>query len=693
MQWYRVGTIAVTNGSAAVAGTGTLWGDVGTLNPGDIFTGPDSKLYEVLTINSNISITLNSTYSGSTASAQAYSILPIGLLPSTLAQSVKTTLATANTALAAPNAATVASASGAATSATSASGSATTATAAATAASGSATAAGISATAAATSATAATSLVAGLSSGAIGYATLALMNADLAHPAGTLALVTADATSTNNIFYTKSGASGTGSWTAASASLLNSILATQTAAAPALATLHTDYSRAGYKYAVIDSSNNIALAVDAAGNLIAGNGGNISTVVAAFQALFGTTPPARSGYVFAITESVGKIAIGITNAGAVVLNNQNLGVISANLTALTNVVNASNPWVFPSGFICVGDSLTAGAGGTPYPTQLATLLGVAVQNIGVGGQISTSIAGRFGGNTVPLLTVTGNQIPASGAVTVSAQSFFLQNNQGPGSILGTLGGVLGTLSTTAFDGSGNPTTTTFTRTTAGSVVKLNTLTPFFVDQSDGRLKKTAILWLGRNNLSSTSQVLADVANAIAGMQCLNKRFVVMGILSGVTEGSGTANYISIQAINSQLQTLYPNNYIDIRETLVNASNPALPYDALCIANDTPGPSLHAAYSGGSLTSAILAADTTLNFTGISMWSGSIISIGSEFILLGSVSGSTASGCTRGYGGSTATTHASGTTFNQIDAIHLSTSGYAVVAQTVFNFLTTKGWTA
>ena len=100
MQWNRTGTVTVTNGSPTVTGASTLWSDVGTLNPGDIFTSADGKLYEILTINSNTGITLNSVYLGSSLSGQAYSIMPIGLLPSTLAQQVKTTLATANTAMA-----------------------------------------------------------------------------------------------------------------------------------------------------------------------------------------------------------------------------------------------------------------------------------------------------------------------------------------------------------------------------------------------------------------------------------------------------------------------------------------------------------------------------------------------------------------------------------------------------------------
>lgn len=46
-------------------------------------------------------------------------------------------------------------------------------------------------------------------------------------------------------------------------------------------------------------------------------------------------------------------------------------------------------------FECWGDSLTEGAGGTPYPAQLATLTGCTVNNRGVGGETSTQIATRM----------------------------------------------------------------------------------------------------------------------------------------------------------------------------------------------------------------------------------------------------------------------------------------------------------
>lgn len=76
---------------------------------------------------------------------------------------------------------------------------------------------------------------AGQSAGMLGFATKAAMDADLAHPAGTLALVTNDSTSSNNGTYRKSGASGTGSWVASAdrVNVLESSVASLQAAANA----------------------------------------------------------------------------------------------------------------------------------------------------------------------------------------------------------------------------------------------------------------------------------------------------------------------------------------------------------------------------------------------------------------------------------------------------------------------------
>lgn len=74
MAWYRTGTVAVTNGSAVVTGTGTAF--VANVQPGHAINLPDGKVYEVLEVNSDNQITLGSNYGGSTATGQAYSVQP-----------------------------------------------------------------------------------------------------------------------------------------------------------------------------------------------------------------------------------------------------------------------------------------------------------------------------------------------------------------------------------------------------------------------------------------------------------------------------------------------------------------------------------------------------------------------------------------------------------------------------------------
>ncbi|VAO95321.1 flagellar biosynthesis, cell-distal portion of basal-body rod [Klebsiella quasipneumoniae] len=68
-----------------------------------------------------------------------------------------------------------------------------------------------------------------------------------------------------------------------------------------------------------------------------------------------------------------------------------------------------------------GDSKVAGTGGTPFPTQLAALIGngFTANNYGIGGQKSGQIAMRMG--AIPTyITVEGNAIPAANsAVTIT----------------------------------------------------------------------------------------------------------------------------------------------------------------------------------------------------------------------------------------------------------------------------------
>lgn len=74
MAWYKAGTVSVTNGSATVTGSGTAF--VGNVKIGEAFAGPDGRAYEIADVVSNTVLALARTYTGSTAAAQNYAILP-----------------------------------------------------------------------------------------------------------------------------------------------------------------------------------------------------------------------------------------------------------------------------------------------------------------------------------------------------------------------------------------------------------------------------------------------------------------------------------------------------------------------------------------------------------------------------------------------------------------------------------------
>lgn len=76
--WYSSGTVSVENGNGVVTGVNTLF----TLNaaPGDVFFGPDDKLYQIAAVTDDTHISIvtragQAAYQGSTLSAQPYAII------------------------------------------------------------------------------------------------------------------------------------------------------------------------------------------------------------------------------------------------------------------------------------------------------------------------------------------------------------------------------------------------------------------------------------------------------------------------------------------------------------------------------------------------------------------------------------------------------------------------------------------
>lgn len=72
MSWYKVGKIALANGSKAVTGSGTDF--VTNIKQGFALLGPDLQLYEIDAVVSATSVTLATPYRGATAAAADYGI-------------------------------------------------------------------------------------------------------------------------------------------------------------------------------------------------------------------------------------------------------------------------------------------------------------------------------------------------------------------------------------------------------------------------------------------------------------------------------------------------------------------------------------------------------------------------------------------------------------------------------------------
>lgn len=71
--WYRQGTVALTPGSAAVTGAGTMW--MGVVRPGSAFTTDGRTLYEIREVANDHTLTLDRPWEGETEAASAYAVI------------------------------------------------------------------------------------------------------------------------------------------------------------------------------------------------------------------------------------------------------------------------------------------------------------------------------------------------------------------------------------------------------------------------------------------------------------------------------------------------------------------------------------------------------------------------------------------------------------------------------------------
>ncbi|WP_137719355.1 hypothetical protein [Methylobacillus flagellatus] len=226
-----------------------------------------------------------------------------------------------------------------------------------------------------------------------------------------------------------------------------------------------------------------------------------------------------------------------------------------------------------------GDSmLTDYAGQSGLLTALQALYGTTrtIYKNGIGGQISDQIVARLGG-TRSLVTLTGNQIPESGAVDLTSTSIELitAGSLGSVSFTGSINGIHGTLTYVP----GPPSKFTFTRTTPGAAQFVPPQTPFLLDDF-GQGFGTLLLRMGRNDIGdilsgSTSEEIAAIkgrilkryAEAVAYQKPVKKQYITFGIALTANEGmsaTGTnaLRRSAILEVNAEIKAAYQDSFYD-----------------------------------------------------------------------------------------------------------------------------------
>jgi hypothetical protein len=263
-----------------------------------------------------------------------------------------------------------------------------------------------------------------------------------------------------------------------------------------------------------------------------------------------------------------------------------------------NATTGAGQPVFPTvNWATWGDSLTYNqATGQASPTWqeiMAADLGVTVYNGGRGGQASGEIAVRQGGLR-PLLTVTGNSIPASGTVTVTAISPTDGWRPSGTSVLameGTLAGIPGTLYHDASTGAW-----TFTRDASGSVTACPAATAFIGTEGVNKRADNVIIWAGTNNTSQPTAILRDIASMVDWLTPYDKRYLIIGL---TTPGN--------ESINASLAATYGNRFEDLRAYMISSG--------LAAAGITPTTDDTAAIAANNIPPSLMTDATHFNQAG------------------------------------------------------------------------------
>lgn len=306
-----------------------------------------------------------------------------------------------------------------------------------------------------------------------------------------------------------------------------------------------------------------ALISDAIGD---GSGSGTATLELWVPELVGVSPT-RSLYANSVSTGERVLVSADDPTSAYVSGGDIVYDVAGEWFAFVGALGESVPLNAEQAILAVGDSLTAGE---IWQAQTATLLGIPVVTVAQAGYTSTEASVRLGATDLGL-TVTGNQIPASGSVAVTAIDPPTSYRGAAATTfafewIGTLQGVPGTF---IRHSESNPLTMEFVRTTAGSVVECPPGSLFHATYADSHRSKILTIWVGRNNITAQADIVRDVQRSVDHMRHYINRYLVVSVTNGQAEPFGSANYDTIMAINAKLLAEHGTNFVDVRRHLID----------------------------------------------------------------------------------------------------------------------------
>lgn len=196
--------------------------------------------------------------------------------------------------------------------------------------------------------------------------------------------------------------------------------------------------------------------------------------------------------------------------------------------------------------------------------QVQSRYGASTYNGGVSGQGVESISARLGSRAADLI-FPANVVPASGTVEVTSTTDFYRFIN----YTGVVAGVHGRLQRSV---AGDP--LRFTRTVSGESVSLSGPTPFIPDDGTAHRDSVTLLWMGKNDTSSTGDTASIVQKVVSytdeafnWLAPVNVRALVLGHF--INYGSSAAARDQINQINAAHAKRYGPLFVDVQGWLMS----------------------------------------------------------------------------------------------------------------------------